>query len=110
MLFIEEWVLVYHSSMLEKLSFILADATSLVQPHMNLSFLYIVFILAPAAMRNAQKCSLLGSTLVEGNVYSISQEMVRFKIIHEPHSGIFENMSVSICPGPQALSSWFQNF
>lgn len=27
------------------------------------------FILAPAAMRNAQKCSLLGSTLVEGNVY-----------------------------------------
>lgn len=69
MLFIEEWVLVYHSSMLEKLSFILADMTSLVQPHKNLSFLYIVFVLAAAAMRNAQKCSLLGSTLVEGNVY-----------------------------------------
>lgn len=40
---------------------------------------------------------------------SISQEMVRFKIINEPYGGIFENTSVSICPVPQALSSWFPN-
>lgn len=66
---IEDWVLLYHSSMLEKLSSILADMTSLLQPHMNLSFLYIVFILAPAAVGNAQKCILIGSILVEGNVY-----------------------------------------
>lgn len=68
-LFIQHWGLVYHSCMVEKLSFILADMTSLLQPHMNSSSLYIIFIFAAAAMRNAQKCSLLGSILVEGNVY-----------------------------------------
>lgn len=68
-LFIQDWGLVYHFCMVEKLSFILEDMTSLLQQHMNSSSLYIIFIFAAAAMRNAQKCSLLGSILVEGNVH-----------------------------------------
>jgi len=31
---------------------------------------------------------------------SINQEMVPFKIIHEPHGGIFENIYDSIFPIP----------
>lgn len=42
-LFIQDWGLVYHFCMVEKLSFILEDMTSLLQQHMNSSSLYINF-------------------------------------------------------------------
>lgn len=41
---------------------------------------------------------------------SISQEMVRFKKIHDSYCGIFANMSVFIHSVPRVFYSWFHKF